>query len=208
LCVGLGIGSLIATLTAAPLSNAQEKERLATRANTESSSSQWGQGKYFHSYFGASIGRGLRFNNPYRLSKQLGDDAESLSLSATYLDLALAGLLGNPTGLQHGATVHFSVAMDGIQQEVLTPAYTAFYRLSPRWALRGHFGLPIVLEPDASTGFELAGGGVFFLTGGVGITADLVGDLFYGAATRDVSVTVIPIVSCQAGLIIDYEVLP
>jgi hypothetical protein len=29
------------------------------------------------------FGRGLRFNNPYRLSTQLGDTAESLSLTAT-----------------------------------------------------------------------------------------------------------------------------
>jgi hypothetical protein len=189
------------------VSRAEPTDR-APDDGSSSSGAGWGQGRYFHSYFASGIGRGLRFNNPYRLSKELGDDAESLSLSATYLDLALAGLLGNPTGLQHGAAVHLSIAMDGIQQEVLTPSYVALYRLSPRWALEGRFGLPIVLEPDASTGLELAASGMFFVTGGVGIKADLIGSLFYGAATRDTSVTVIPILSAQVGVVIDYEVLP
>jgi hypothetical protein len=49
---------------------------------------------------------------------------------------------------------------------------------------------------------------MFFVTGGVGIKADLIGSLFYGAATRDTSVTVIPILSAQVGVVIDYEVLP
>jgi hypothetical protein len=34
-----------------------------------------------------AVGRGLRFNNPYRLEKPLGDTAESVSLAATYLDI-------------------------------------------------------------------------------------------------------------------------
>ena len=34
-----------------------------------------------------AVGRGVRFNNPYRLEEPLGDTAESVSLAATYLDV-------------------------------------------------------------------------------------------------------------------------
>jgi hypothetical protein len=46
------------------------------------------------------------------------------------------------------------------------------------------------------------------LTAGVGATAELIGSLFYGAATQDEAVTLIPIVSLQIGILIDLEVLP
>src|SRR5215204_3342282 len=38
---------------------------------------------YQHWLGGMYVGKGLRFNNPYRLGTVLGDDAKSLSLSAT-----------------------------------------------------------------------------------------------------------------------------
>src|SRR5262245_35999271 len=46
-------------------------------------------------------GTGLRFNNPYRLSTPLGDDAESVSRTAAYVDIGLAMTLGSPLGFQH-----------------------------------------------------------------------------------------------------------
>src|SRR5262245_46083920 len=50
-------------------------------------------------------GTGLRFNNPYRLSTPLGDDAEYVSRTAAYIDIGLAMTLGSPLGFQHGATL-------------------------------------------------------------------------------------------------------
>src|SRR6185295_11658619 len=45
-----------------------------------------------HGLAALSVGRGLRFNNPYRLAQPLGDTPESVSLSATYLDAGLGVL--------------------------------------------------------------------------------------------------------------------
>jgi hypothetical protein len=161
-----------------------------------------------HLYGALSLGRGLRFNNPYRLQTELGDDSQSLSLTAPYLDLAVGGLLGSPATLQHGLAINASFAIDGIRQEVVTPAYVTLLPLSSRWQLRGRFGLPIVLEPDASVGVELGVGAVFLVSAGLGFTAEAIGSLFSGAATLEESSTLIPIASLQLGVVVDYEVLP
>ncbi|MCB9577721.1 MAG: hypothetical protein H6717_11935 [Polyangiaceae bacterium] len=166
------------------------------------------QGTYVHLLGAVSIGRGLRFNNPYRLATPLGNDAESLSLSATYLDLAATAAFGDPNGLQHGGSIHLSSALSGIPQEVATPSYVALLRLPPRFITYGRAGVPIVLEPDATFGLEAALGGAVLITGGLGVTAELVGSVFYGAATQEVDVTTIPMLSLQIGALIDYEVLP
>jgi len=157
---------------------------------------------------GMGVGRGLRFQNPYRLQTELGRDAESLSLTATYLDLALGALFGSGGPTFHGALVSADFALDGITQEVLTPSYLFFRRLDPRWAVLGRAGVPIVIEPDVNAGFELGGGGVFYLTAGLGVTASLVGSLFFGAATLESSRPAIPVLSMELGVVYDYEVLP
>jgi hypothetical protein len=68
--------------------------------------------------------------------------------------------------------------------------------------------LPIVVNPDANVGGEAAVGGSYMVLAGVGLHAELVGDLFYGAATWTTGRTTIPMLSLQAGLTFDYEVLP
>src|SRR5690606_1296249 len=65
---------------------------------------------YVHWFGSLALGRGLRFNNPYRLERVLGDDAESLSLSALYADVSAGMAQGDPSGLQHGLAVHLSLA--------------------------------------------------------------------------------------------------
>jgi hypothetical protein len=162
----------------------------------------------YHLMGGVAVGRGIRFQNPYRLQTELGSDAQSLSLTATYLDLSVGGLLAGTPTMFHGVTVHASFALDGIAQEVLTPSYLFFKRFDPRWAVLGRAGIPIVLEPDANVGFELAGGGVYYLSAGIGLTASLVGSLFFGAGTLDSSRPAIPILSMEIGVVYDYEVLP
>lgn len=162
----------------------------------------------YHFMGGLGVGRGIRFQNPYRLQTVLGDDAESLSLTATYLDLSVAMLFARGQTFFHGVDVHASFALDGITQEVITPAYSLLLRPDPRWGITGRVGVPIVLQPDANAGFELAAGGIFYLTAGIGITASLVGSLFFSAATLDSSRPAIPILSMELGAVYDYEVLP
>jgi hypothetical protein len=77
-----------------------------------------------------------------------------------------------------------------------------------RWLVFGRAALPIVVEPDANVGFEVGVGGLFRVTAALGISAELVGSLFYGAATLDNSRTAIPILSMQLGAVFEYEVLP
>lgn len=163
---------------------------------------------YQHWLGGAYVGKGLRFNNPYRLARVLGDDAKSLSLSATYLDLHLGKTFSPPGGFEHGATVHLALALDGIRQEVVTPSYLLVRRLSPRVLYYGRAGFPIVLEPDASVGLEAGLGAAYFLTAKLGLGLELSYSLFYGASTVERAVTLIPIAALSAGIFFDWEHLP
>lgn len=174
----------------------------------DAGNSSWRRGDYWHFYGATSVGRGLRFNNPYRLQTELGDDAQSLSATAPYLDLAVGALFGKPLGLQHGAGLNASFALSGVRQEVLTPAYVAWLALAPRWHARLRAGVPIVMEPDASAGLELGLGAAFLFSAGLGATAEMIGSLYPGAATAEQTQTLIPVLSLQLGILIDYEVLP
>ena len=168
-----------------------------------------GSEAYFHGFGSLSFGKGLRFNNPYRLATPLGDSAESLSLTAAYYDLGLGLVHGPSHGLSHGAVVHLSIAAQGIPQEVLSVSYVALERVNDgRVLLLGRAGMPITLQPDLSAGLELSAGAALMITAGIGVQAELVGSLFYGAGTQERSVTTIPVLSAQLGLFIDYEVLP
>ena len=161
---------------------------------------------YVHAFGALALGRGLRFNNPYRLEKVLGETPESLSLSALYLDASLGVAQGDPNGWQHGASAHLSVALTGIRQEVLTPSYRLLFRSESRWLWTGRFGIPIVLEPDVTSGVELGLGSVYRVLAGLGVYAELIGSLYFGAATLDKDRTTVPIVSGQLGVWVDYEV--
>lgn len=161
---------------------------------------------YVHVFGALALGRGMRFNNPYRLERVLGDTPESLSLSASYFDLSLGVAQGDPTGLQHGVSAHLSTALTGIRQEVLTPSYRLLFRPESRWFWTGRFGVPIVLEPDVTAGVELGAGSVWHFLAGLGVYAELIGSFFFGAATLDKDRTTIPMLSGQLGLWADYEV--
>jgi hypothetical protein len=165
-------------------------------------------GGYGHVLGGVGLGRGVRFNNPYRLRTQLGDTAESLSLTATYFDVWAGMVWGDPDGFQHGAALHGAIALDGVPQEVVTPGYLVLVPLHARWLAFGRAGLPSVVEPDGNVGFELGLGGILRITAALGLSAELVGSLFYGAATLESARSPIPVLSMQLGSVFEYEVLP
>ena len=153
------------------------------------------------------FGEGLRFNNPYRLATPLGDDAESLSRTAPYVDIGIAATFGHPLGIQHGAALRTSIAATGVGQVVMTPSYLAWRRWRSL-ALYGRAGTPIVLTPDVTWGLEAGLGATYFLLGGIGVAAEVVGDVFYGVGTREKATTTYPVLSGQVGFVIAYEVLP
>ena len=162
---------------------------------------------YVQFFFTSFFGEGLRFNNPYRLASPLGDDAESLSTTAPYVDIGIAATLGHPLGIQHGAALRTSVAAKGVGQVVMTPSYLAWRRWRSL-AVYGRVGTPIVLTPDVTWGLETGVGATYFVLGGIGVAAEVVGDVFYGTGTREKATTTYPVLSGQLGIVIAYEVLP
>jgi hypothetical protein len=157
--------------------------------------------------FGAvAAGRGLRFNNPYRLATPLGDTARSVSLSATYVDVAVGALMDGSFGGKHGAALSLQAALDGIDQFGVTPSYVLELGVLSWAALRGRVGVPVVILPDTLPGLEAGVASVFNVGLGLGVSAELIGSLFFGAATEDSSVTTIPMLSLQLGLVFGHEV--
>lgn len=165
-------------------------------------------GTYVHGFGELMLGKGLRLNNPFRLATPTGDDPDGLSFTAYYLDLGAGAAFGPPDGLQHGGEVSLSIATDGIAQQVMSLSYVALYPVASNALIRGRAGMPIVLSPDGNVGMELAFGGAWLLTGGFGLSAELVGSLFYGAATDEKSSTSVPLLSLEIGGWFDHEVLP
>ncbi len=172
-----------------------------------SSAAQETKTGYVQLFATAFVGDGLRFNNPYRLATPLGSSAESVSRTAAYTDVGLGATLGSPTWLQHGLALRMSFALEGVRQAVLTPAYQVWRRWTS-WAVYGRAGVPIVLSPTTTWGLETGLGCVYFPRAGIGVAAEIVGDVFYGAGTREVATPAYPIASGQLGVIVAYEVLP
>jgi hypothetical protein len=162
---------------------------------------------YFRQWVQAAVGTGLRFNNPYRLSRPLGDDAESLSMTATYGTIGTGMWFGNPDGLQHGPILRYDRSLGGVTQHVITPSYGIFQRGAwfGGWA---RFGFPILLSPDLNVGPEVAFGGAFYVRSGIAITSEIIGDLFWGAATPDDKRPIYPVLSGQLGVMLEWEQLP
>lgn len=163
---------------------------------------------YLHTMLTAAFGKGMRFNNPYRLSTELGDSAESLSLTAGYVDFALGMALGEPDGLQHGGMVHVGTSVEGVSQTFVSASYMALYRGPSPFMFYGRVGPSILVTPDANVGGEIAASATWLATGALGLTSELVFDLYYGAATLDATYSVMPVLSFQLGVVVDYEVLP
>ncbi len=162
---------------------------------------------YLRPFATLGTGVGLRFNNPYRLATPLGSDAESVSLTAPYMSLGGGLALGDPRGFQHGPVLRWDFAVTGVGQHVLVPSWAGFRRgaVLGGWA---RFGLPVLLSPNTNMGIELAAGGAYYVRSGVGITAELLGDLFWGTATPDNKRPAYPVLSGQLGVVIEWEQLP
>jgi hypothetical protein len=82
------------------------------------------------------------------------------------------------------------------------------WRRKGAWAGYGRAGFGIVTSPDLTWGLEAAGGAAWFFLGGIGLVAEIVGNVFYGVGTTDVATATYPVLSGQLGLIGSYEVLP
>jgi hypothetical protein len=155
----------------------------------------------------AFAGDGLRFNNPYRLASVLGSQAQSLSRTAAYADFGAGVVFGDPSFLAHGFVLRVSSALEGVQQSVMTPAYLVLHRWGP-WGAYARAGTALVLNPDVTWGLEGGAGALWFFRAGLGLAAELVGDVFFGAGTREVATPSYPVLSAQGGLFLSWEAMP
>jgi len=162
---------------------------------------------YFRAFATTAVGLGVRFNNPFRLATPIGDRAESASTTPFYGTIGVGAAFGNPHGFQHGALLRYDRSLQGVAQNVLTPSYMLVRRGTwlEGW---GRFGLPLLLTPDVNLGAELAAGGAMFVTAGIGISFELIGDVFYGAATPENKRPIYPVLSGQLGIVLEWERLP
>jgi hypothetical protein len=192
---------LASVLTVAPVCSAEEQRLDLSPGVSHTQAAD--AGTYLHTFGALTLGKGVHTNNPFRLGS-----TDAFGFTATYLDLALGLTLGRPDGLQHGGQINLSLATDGVPQEVLGFSYVALLPLGEHALVKGRAGLPVVLAPDSTVGLELGAGGAWLFTGGLGISAELVGSLFYGAATQDRKTTTIPVIALQVGMWFDHEVLP
>ena len=162
----------------------------------------------WHLMGAVELGRGVRFNNPFRLATELGSGPESVSLIAPYADLGLAFSYGPPDSIQHGASVHLSVTMAGVTGVAVAPGYQLTYRGPRSFLAYGRIAPIVALAPDLDLGGEIAGGFGWFLTGHLAVAAELVFDTWLGAGTHHVAVATYPVLAGQLGLLVDYELLP
>lgn len=88
-------------------------------------------------------------------------------------------------------------------QIVLMPAYLGFWDLDADLFALGHLGVPFLIGGGDSAGLELAFALGYRLRAGAGLFAELGVDAFVGASS-----TLHPSVSAEAGIFVDYEVLP
>ncbi|MEM9693461.1 MAG: hypothetical protein AAGA56_13010 [Myxococcota bacterium] len=198
---------LMAVLFAAPVARAAEED-LDRKERSLMDRLDRARGTYGHLMLHSHFGGALRFNNPFRLARPLGDTEESISATAPYHDLGVSFAFGPPTGLRHGASLRLALALEGVAQQAFGVAYFTSYRFSDMWLGYGRLGISILAEPDANVGGQLALGAVWYFTGAAGLSLETVGDLYYGAATLESDVSTIPLLGLQGGLVLDWEVLP
>jgi len=130
-----------------------------------------------------------------------------------FVDVFGAFVFGTGSVLRHGVGLSMSlnvsgdgsvdVGVDPGQQFVLGPAYLAYLRFDPDLVLTGKVLALFAVTPGLAPGVELALGGSYLVTAGLGPYVELSTSLYLGEAN-----TVHPIASAEIGLFVDYEVLP
>lgn len=149
-------------------------------------------------------------------------DYQQRRVAPGFIDASGAFVFGGAGIFRHGVSLTISLAVSGDgglaegfdpgSQFALTPAYLAYLRLSEDWDVFGHIGPSFAYTTNASTaggttatsvGLEVGVGGAFMVLAGLGIYAEGTHAIYLGSAD-----TIHPILSVEAGLMIDYEVLP
>jgi len=153
----------------------------------------------------ASVGAPLRLTR----NEDYGQD----TLAPAFSDLLAGYVFGARSGIRHGVGlgVSLNITDDGGyaepvyagEQVALMPAYLMYLDLGHDLFGLGHAGVPIVVSGGTTAGAELAAAFGYRLLAGAGIFAELSAAVYGGT---DSSLN--PIVGLEAGLFLDYEVLP
>lgn len=156
-----------------------------------------------------SLGAGstLRIINDLNLSQG--------RFAPAFLDLSGAVVFPGADLWRHGVSLTLSANLNGegpaapdvngidnVSQWTFTPAYLAYLRFGEDLVLGGRLGVNLTVTPYFVMGGEVALGATYLVTAGLGAYVELSADLAFGMSS------VTPTASAEAGLVIDYEVLP
>jgi hypothetical protein len=144
-------------------------------------------------------------------------DFQQGRVAPLYIDLFGAFVLPGPMeGLRHGIGINASLnltgdgpappsslGLDGANQIALGPYYMAYLRLGWDFLIGVKLGVPVSLSPGIAPGVELAVSLTWYLTAGLGLYVEASASAWLGTAS-----TLHPLLSGEAGVAIDYEVLP
>ena len=147
---------------------------------------------------------------PLRLT--LNEDYGQDRLGASYMDV-MGGYVLPGSGYRHGFGLGLSwnIGHDGgyvepiytADQWVIMPAYLGYIPLARDVLVLGHVGLPIVLSKGYGFGLEVGAALAYHLVAGAGIFAEV---SLAGYAAGDAGATLLA--SMEAGILLNYEVLP
>jgi len=153
----------------------------------------------------ASAGRPVRLRRDRRLGQG--------RLAPAYLDLFAALVLPNSGGLQHGLglTASIGLSADGgfyepvkaLSQVLVAPTYVLFSNLDADWLAFGHVGIPIGIAGGKTLGLDVGGALAYRVLAGLGFFAEISGVVFLGQEQR-----LYPMLACELGVMVDFEVLP
>ncbi len=160
---------------------------------------------------------------PLRIIAQIGGGASlrlvrnldfgQKSFAPSYVDVLGGAIFPGSGTWRHGAGLNVSVnvtgdgtfeeGFDGFRQWTLAPTYIAYLRFSNDILVLGKASVAFTVNPDVTVGAELAGAFNYLLFAGLGLYGEL-GFSLYGGGGGSVH----PLLSLEAGVTIDYEVLP
>ena len=120
-------------------------------------------------------------------------------------------VVGLGVGINTTGDGGLSVGVDPFSQLVVAPMYgirLGYDAPVPDWTLLLKISFPVTVTPNTNPGIELGAQGAYMFTAGFGAYAEAAVSYYMGGPGRTIDYTFHPIISVEAGLIIEYELLP
>lgn len=161
----------------------------------------------------ASLGAGISFRLYYDDYPPQNGGLGQSPIAPAYLQLRGAYFFEGDGDFQHGVGLglatnlmadppEYEVGFNALAQWTLAPTYSVRYWAADEVQLIGSFGVPFALSNIyQSIGLELTLGGIFKIFSGAGLYANVVVSTYFASFVN-------PLISLDAGLVFDYELLP